>query len=372
VGRTGAPKRRPGPVELRRAIGAPPTRRRHGWERLGHASLFAFLTRELGLSKGAAYLRFTAARLLPRHPAVEASLRSGALCLSAVGELGRVLTPENEADVLPRFIGRSAREAKEVVAALAPRPAPPTRTMVTLVPPLARTAPPAGATTMAQPIGATGGSVEAPASPPPSTAVEAVRTSEPLPAGHPGRALEVAPTTPTREAAATVEPLTADLRRLHLTVSARFLEKVAAARDGLSHTRPGASTEQVLEAALDLLLERQARRKALVKRPSTPTSTSTPASAPTSTPPARPHIPAHVEREVRLRDGDRCQYPLDSGGVCGSTWQVQLDHLAPVLLGGPTTAANLRCACAFHNRYAAMEVLGPVVAGLRRPRARRR
>jgi hypothetical protein len=88
--------------------------RRRGWERLGHASLFAFLTRELGLSKGAAYLRFTAARLLPRHPAVERALRSGQLCLSAVGELSRVLTPENEAEVLPRFLGRSAREAKEV------------------------------------------------------------------------------------------------------------------------------------------------------------------------------------------------------------------------------------------------------------------
>jgi len=55
--------------------------RRRGWERLGHASLFSFLHRELGLSKGAAYLRFTAARLLPRFPAVEAALRSGRLCL---------------------------------------------------------------------------------------------------------------------------------------------------------------------------------------------------------------------------------------------------------------------------------------------------
>jgi hypothetical protein len=34
-----------------------------------------------------------------------------------------------------------------------------------------------------------------------------------------------------------VEPLTADLRRLHLTVSKRFLEKLEAARDALSLTR---------------------------------------------------------------------------------------------------------------------------------------
>lgn len=107
--------------------------RRHGWERPGHASLFAFLTRELGLSNGAAWLRLTAARLLPRHPAVEAALRGGRLCLSAVGELARVLTAENEAEVLPRFCGRSSREAREVAAAILPRSSPPQREVVTAV-----------------------------------------------------------------------------------------------------------------------------------------------------------------------------------------------------------------------------------------------
>jgi len=88
--------------------------------------------------------------------------------------------------------------------------------------------------------------------------------------------------------------------------------------------------------------------------------------------PARPDVPAHVEREVRLRDGDRCQFPLDAGGVCGSTWQVELDHVVPRALEGPTTVANLRCACAFHNRYAAEWALGPAVAGARRRRPPRR
>src|SRR5512139_3729443 len=42
--------------------------RRRGWELLGHASLFAFLHVELGLSKGGAFFRLTAARLLQRFP----------------------------------------------------------------------------------------------------------------------------------------------------------------------------------------------------------------------------------------------------------------------------------------------------------------
>jgi hypothetical protein len=50
---------------------------------------------------------------------------------------------------------------------------------------------------------------------------------------------------------AKVEPLTADLRRLHLTVSKRFLEKLEAARDALSHSHPGADAEAILEAGRD-------------------------------------------------------------------------------------------------------------------------
>jgi 5-methylcytosine-specific restriction endonuclease McrA len=161
------------------------------------------------------------------------------------------------------------------------------------------------------------------------------------------RAREVAPTHPARALPRDdAEPLDADLRRLHVTVSRRLLDKLDRARHGLSHVLPGATTEQVLEAALDLLLERQARAKALVRRPRS-------VRAPEPAPADPRAIPAAVEREVRLRDGDRCAVPLDAGGVCGSTWQVELDHLTPVALGGQATVANLRCACRRHNRLAA-------------------
>ncbi len=112
--------------------------RRRGWAALGHASLFAFLHRELGLSSGASFVRFTAARLLQRFPDLVEPLRDGRLCLSSVGELSRVLTPENRSEVLPKFYGCSAREAREVAAALCPREAPPRREVVTQ---LARPAP---------------------------------------------------------------------------------------------------------------------------------------------------------------------------------------------------------------------------------------
>src|SRR5512133_2689828 len=64
-----------------------------------------------------------------------------------------------------------------------------------------------------------------------------------------------------------VQPLTAELRRYHLTVSKRFLAKLEAARDALSHAKPGATPEEILEAGLDLLLAQDAKRKGIVARP---------------------------------------------------------------------------------------------------------
>jgi len=100
------------------------------WVELGHASLFSFLRRELGLSAGAAQYRKTAAELVRRFPEVEAALREGRLCLSSVIELSKVVTPENAAEILPRFFGVSSREAAFVAASIRPVGEPPRREVV--------------------------------------------------------------------------------------------------------------------------------------------------------------------------------------------------------------------------------------------------
>jgi hypothetical protein len=164
-----------------------------------------------------------------------------------------------------------------------------------------------------------------------------------------------------------MEPLTADLRRLHITVSKRFVEKLDAARDALSHSHPGGDAEAILEAGLDLLIERAARRKGIVAKPRTrnaPSSRLTSADAgergdlPDDAGPASRYIPAAVRRGVWLRDGGRCQFRLENGEPCGSTHRIQFDHLRPVALGGESTVVNIRLACAPHNLLAARRVFG--------------
>ncbi len=142
-------------------------------------------------------------------------------------------------------------------------------------------------------------------------------------------------------------PVTAELSRLHVTVSHRFLEKLEAARAALSHARPGATAEEILEAGLDLVLAQHAKRKGLVEKPRK------------VAPPAKSdRVPAHVRRAVWTRDGGRCQWPVDGGGICGSTLRVELDHVVPRARGGPSTVEGTRLLCRVHNDFAARRAFG--------------
>jgi 5-methylcytosine-specific restriction endonuclease McrA len=301
--------------------------REQRWRELGHTSLFYFLRRELGLSAGAAQNRKTAAELIQRYPAVEAALRRGKLCLSTVTELSKVLTPENAADTLPRFFGLSRREAEALAVSIKPVPAPPQRNVVTAVrSPAPRFAPPEAR-------------IE-PLSPAMTLEVHPCEVVQAVP-----RPTPVAPARPSQRDA--VEPLDAERSRLHVNVSRRFLEKLDRAKDTLSPSKPGASMEEILEAGLDLVLARQAKRNGLVSKPRK-----------TVRPSESDRIPAHVKRAVWTRAGGRCEYILESGERCGCTDQLEYDHITPRALGGRSTLANVRLACRRHNDLAARLVFG--------------
>ncbi len=301
--------------------------RRRLWLELGHSSLFYFLHRELGLSKGASHYRKIAAELIQRVPQIVEPLRDGRLCITSIVELAKVLTAENHGEVLPRFFHRSKREAMEVTAELRPELAPPKRDVVTKVR----------------------------AAPPPAASVESERAAGELAvpvqlANHPhANARSEARDTMSqpRDSRDLAVPLTADLRRLHINVSRLFLKKLEAARAALSHARPGASAEEILEAGLDLVLAQYAKRKGIVEKPRN-----------VSPPVKADHVPAHVKRAVWIRDGGRCQWPVDSGGICGSTVRVEFDHIVPRAWGGPSTVENIRLTCRVHNDLAARRAFG--------------
>jgi hypothetical protein len=268
------------------------------YRQLGFSSLFDFLHREVGLSRGSAYYRQVGARMIHHFPEIEEPVRDGRLCISTVSELAKVMTEENRAEVLPRFFGLSREEAKQLVAEFLPAAVVPRRTIVTETPLLA---PLPAAPAIVQPVGRS--------------------------ATHPGRDAPalVQPRT-------VVDPMTAAASRMHLTVSPEFVALLKKAKAGQSHVQPGATDEQVLTAALELLVEKQAKRKACV--------------------------PPKVKREVRKRDQGKCQWPLASGGTCGSTVKLEIDHVVPRGKGGPSTVENCRILCRAHNLEAARRAYG--------------
>jgi len=277
---------------------------------LGFSSLFDFLHREIGLPRGSAYYRQVGARLVARFPEVEAPIRDGRLCVTTVSELAKVMTEENRAEVLPRFFGCSRQEAKQLAAEIRPAEVVPRRTVVTEIP-LVATIP--SAPTIVQPVGRD-------------------RT-------HPEGTVGV-----TGEARTVVEPLSTLSNRLHITVSREFLALLKREKAGQSHVQPNATDEQVLMAALELLLEKQEKRKA--------------------------SVPPKVKREVLKRDEGKCQWPLADGGVCGSTVRLEVDHVVPRGRGGPSTVDNCRILCRLRNLEAARQAYGDALMDRFAPRTR--
>jgi hypothetical protein len=279
--------------------------------------------------------RFRGEGVQGRPASTRCAAAPGRLCLTTCLELSRVLTPENLDQVLPRFFGLSRREAMEVAASIVPAEIVPERTVVTplrdhaLAPAMALLAPERPEATPAPP------GARAPGLGPKCLPV-GTSNSEPAPS----RSVEP-------PARVEVRPLTAEWSRIHLTVGRGFHARLEEARDALSHAHPDASDGDILEFALEALLERAARRKGLgTRRPKTPR------------PAKREHVPARVLAAALDRAGHCCEWSLASGEMCGSRRRLQADHIQPLALGGTSDLANIRILCAFHNLLAAREVFG--------------
>jgi hypothetical protein len=273
--------------------------KRELYRELGYTSLFYYCVRQLGLSKSSAFRRSEAARLIARFPVIAEQLAEGRLSIRALVELREVLTEENHVEVLARAEGKSQEEAQLLAVEYRPKPVP--RDVVRALPmPPAPLVVPAGTKTP---------------SPPPEV----------------------------------VKPLTPDLHRLNVTVSADFIAELEQVRAALSHKCPDGNFEQVVREAFRLVLERDRKRKALTDRPRAQSETSGENDR---------YVPAAVKRAVWERDQGRCTWPMGDGELCGSTHRLEFDHDLEVALGGKPTIENIRLLCKSHNLMKAEQHLG--------------
>ncbi len=71
----------------------------------------------------------------------------------------------------------------------------------------------------------------------------------------------------------------------------------------------------------------------------------------------RSQIPARTRKYVFDRDRGRCQFKRGDE-VCGSQFQIEVDHVVPRAQGGTNTAENLRLLCRAHNQHEAEASFG--------------
>jgi hypothetical protein len=133
-----------------------------------------------------------------------------------------------------------------------------------------------------------------------------------------------------------------------VTVSKATHDKLRQAQALLSHAVPSGDVAEVLDRALDALIERLERRKyGASERPGRARNSENPR-----------RIPAHVRRAVRARDGDQCTFVIDRGRRCAERKFLEFDHEVPAARGGEATLSNIRLRCRAHNQYDADRVYG--------------
>ena len=302
---------------------------RRAWAEAGYRSLWDYLLRVVHLREGAAFRRIAAMRVVRRLPVVAEALRDGRLCLSTVAVLEQLLTEENVGELVARAAFLTKAEVQRLAVTLQPRTAP--KDGLRLLP-----------SKKAEPR-----ETRAPVDEP-STPAVSVATAPPTPA-----ALQLAPP-PSR---ATLEPVTADTYSLRVTVDAALEKEIQELRALLSHKIPNGDLMAVLREAVQCALEKHRKRKGAAE-PARKRKSPVAAKAVTKTVCGREPISAAVRRDVWKRDEGKCTWRGPDGQRCGSTWKVELDHIRPAALGGPSTVENLRLLCRAHNALSAEHAFG--------------
>lgn len=261
----------------------------------GCSSLFTYCTKILHLSEHAAYSRIEVARAARRFPPIFDLLLAGAVTVTTVGQVARVLTEENHRQVLARATHKSKRQVEELVAELRPRPE--ALAMVRKLPVQADAAAPVRST-------------------PPVTLASPAAKAEPLAPA----VVTAQPLAPPVSAGPVIVPLAPERYKVQFTVSRETYDKLRRVQDLMRNSVPSGDPAAVFDRALTALLTELEKAKiAAVSRPRggwRPSSGSR-------------HTPACVKREVWKRDRGQCAFQ-GTRGRCAETGLTGVPSRTPV------------------------------------------
>lgn len=293
--------------------------RRRLYAKLGFPSTFAYCTQELGFAEGSACKRIQVARTARKYPLIYSFIEAGKIHMEAVSLLSPLLTQENHEELLAKACEKTKQEVAQIVACLASKPDVPdsvrklSRRRITFAGECAE-------------IGTeNAGSVPEP--------------------------LNLLSPRPTRRDQ--VAPLSEDRVKIQFTGSEQLQKKLVRAKEVLRHTFPNGRLEDVIEAALDALLDKKDPERKLVRKMGRKKKSG---GAKATTAQTR-RIPQAVKDVVWRRDHGRCSYVSPGGRRCVEKGGLEYDHVIPWALGGPSNDPNnVRLLCHGHNQWAARQV----------------
>jgi 5-methylcytosine-specific restriction endonuclease McrA len=278
----------------------------------GWGAVYEHCRSHLHLSEDAAYNRVAAARAVRRFPVILDHLAEGWVSVTTVKVLAPVLTQENHVALLKETRHRRRSEVEIIVARVAPRAEKPGS--VHKLP--AR-----------KPL-------PAPAVDPPAAPIGPVSSTGGAPAETPE---------PPRPAAfrPPVKPVAPARFRIDVTVGQEGHDALRLLQDLLAREFPGGDVSKVVEHCL-IATAAEVRREmtAATRSPRAPRPSKEGSRA----------IAARVRRTVWKRDGGRCAF-VGPHGRCTQTRYLELHHIHPFALGGPSTVENIALRCRAHNVY---------------------
>src|SRR5260221_6136799 len=290
-----------------------------------YESMFLYCVHELHMSEETTFRRIRVARTARQFPAIFSLLAEGQLNLTAVLLLTPHLSPKTADELLAVAAHKTKPEIELLLAERFPRPDVPT-----LVQPIA--APNASdALTVRPVVPSSESNLLAPMEPlAPEPVVPSSESSTPVCVGP----------LPTRARLASLSP---GRYALQLTVDQETHDQLRYAQALLGHAVPSGDLTQVIERALDLLVQKLEQRKFGKSARSGPRSSAARGG----------YIPAAIRSAIWERDGRQCTFVSDSGKRCEARARLEYDHVIPVARGGATTVDGLRLRCRAHNQFAA-------------------
>ncbi len=271
--------------------------RRRLFADLGFSSIFDWLVKDIGYSESAAYRRMQAARMLRAVPEAAGKLESGVLGLTVLSKVQTLI----RADEKRTGEKISAQEKSEIL-----------------------------------------------------TKVESCsgREAEHRLAQHFPHVAAV----PTEK----IRAISEDQVSAQVTFTREQFEKLKRIQELLSHTHVDTSNASLLDAAMDVFLEKKDPLRKTVKPRIAPCDTAAEAESAESVRPKSAKISTSlrpvqtvkpsIRNHVFKKSGGQCEYrDQKTGHRCSSRHFLEIDHIRPRALGGTNVPENLRVLCRTHN-----------------------